>query len=60
MRYALSLRPQWDAAAGTVSALDVSIRTDRTVKAGEDLATRILSIVNIPFCPMEPASFTAQ
>lgn len=58
MRYALSLRPQWDAAAGTVSALDVSIRTDRTVKAGEDLAARILSIVNIPFCPMEPASFT--
>lgn len=58
MYYALTLRPQWDSEAETVSALDVTIKMDRTVKKGEDLAARILKLVGIPFCPMEPVSMT--
>lgn len=60
MHFSVQIRPQWDQSAGTVSALDLTLKTDRPVKAGEDLAARILTIVNIPFCPMEPASFSDE
>ena len=60
MHFSVQIRPQWDKSSGTVSALDLTLKTDRPVKAGEDLAARILTIVNIPFCPMEPASFSDE
>ncbi len=56
MYFTVTIQPEWE--QDTVSALNIRIRTDRGVKAGEDVAARMLELVTIPFCPMDAPVFT--
>lgn len=51
MYYHVTLCPEWK--NDTVSAVGITVQTDRSVRKDEDAFLRIVEFVKIPFCPVE-------
>ena len=56
MYFHVRIKPHWK--EDTVSALEISCITNRTVSAGEVMAARIKELVTVPFCPMDHLRFS--